>query len=697
MVVFHGASASSSSSFLFSSIHQWTYDAFLSFRGDDTRKAFTAHLYAALCQNNINTFMDHKLESGEEISPALLKAIEESEISIIVLSKNYASSRWCLDELIKILECKKTRRQRVLPLFYDIDPSEVRNQTNSVGEAFAKLEGKFKHDQMKLQRWKTALSQVADLSGRCLENRSEPEFIHEIIQLVKSMLVKSTNFQVAQHQKSDEQYVNPLLIEKNDNTCMVGIFKTGGIDESTIAKVIHSSIAALTEEYRKSDRRNQAVRELDSEQNAKELIDSSEFSSGQKGNRNIDRRNQALRALDSEKMAKDLICSENISDTGNQALRGLKYKKFGKALDQFFLFFRKPVKNLIESDEFREKYEHRIQVPFFDWKSILVATNGFLEENKLGQGGFGSVYKGTFPGGEEIVVKRLDLFSRQGEEEFMNEVLTVGKLQHMNIVRLWGYCTKGDERILLYEYMPNKSLDSFIFDQRQSMLLNWEMRINIILGIARGLLYLHRDSRLRIIHRDLKLGNILLDEEMNPKISDFGFATIVGGKETGGNTTRICGTYGYMSPEYVFDGLFSVKSDVFSFGVVLLEIISGKKTQFYQSELAMHLTDYAWRLWVENKVLDLMDPTLHEICNVDQFVKCVNIGLLCIEEDLNDRPTMSNVVTMLDGEGATFPTPKQPAFVQWRGLSSKPSSSSKPDTTYTESTSSTLEMHDNNA
>ncbi|KAL4620255.1 hypothetical protein ACB092_06G140000 [Castanea dentata] len=344
------------------------------------------------------------------------------------------------------------------------------------------------------------------------------------------------------------------------------------------------------------------------------------------------------------------------------------------------------VKDLIDSGDFREEDETDIDLPLFDLESILVATDSFSNANKLGQGGYGPVYKGTFPGGQEMAVKRLSSASGQGLQEFKNEVVLIAKLQHRNLVRLRGYCIKGDEKILLYEYMPNKSLDTFIFDPKRSMLLDWEMRFNIILGIARGLLYLHQDSRLRIIHRDMKISNILLDQEMNPKISDFGLAKIVRGKETESNTARVIGTYGYMAPEYALDGVFSTKSDVFSFGVVLLEIISGKKnTGFYRSEQAMNLIGYAWRLWTETKVLDLMDQTLHESCHADLFTKCVNVGLLCIQEDPSDRPTMSNVVTMLDSETVTVPTPKQLAFVLRRGESS--TSSSRPET-YTEITTS---------
>ncbi|XP_011018711.1 PREDICTED: G-type lectin S-receptor-like serine/threonine-protein kinase At4g03230 [Populus euphratica] len=341
----------------------------------------------------------------------------------------------------------------------------------------------------------------------------------------------------------------------------------------------------------------------------------------------------------------------------------------------------KRVENLMDAEEFKEEDKKGIDVPFFDLDSILGATDYFSEANKLGRGGFGPVYKGKFPGGQEIAIKRLSSVSGQGLEEFKNEVILIARLQHRNLVRLVGYCIKGDEKILLYEYMPNKSLDSFIFDRDLGMLLNWEMRFDIILGVARGLLYLHQDSRLRIIHRDMKTSNILLDAEMNPKISDFGLARMFEGKQTEGSTNRVVGTYGYMSPEYALDGLFSVKSDVFSFGIVVLEILSGKRnTGYFNSDEAQSLLAYAWRLWREDKALDLMDETLREICNTNEFLRCVNAALLCVQDDPSDRPTMSNVVVMLSSETANLPVPKKPAFFIRRGLSGTASSSSKQGT-----------------
>ncbi|XP_076893736.1 G-type lectin S-receptor-like serine/threonine-protein kinase At4g27290 isoform X2 [Bidens hawaiensis] len=217
------------------------------------------------------------------------------------------------------------------------------------------------------------------------------------------------------------------------------------------------------------------------------------------------------------------------------------------------------------------------QLPLYDLETIFLACNDFSERNKIGQGGFGSVYRGVLSNGQEIAVKRLVEKSIQGVEELKNEIILIAKLQHRNLVKLLGCCIEGEETMLIYEYLPNKSLNNFIYDKPTRKQLTWRKRYHIIKGIARGLLYLHQDSRLRIIHRDLKTSNILLDSELNPKISDFGIARIFGTDQIQEMTKRIIGTYGYMSPEYAMNGHYSVKSDVYSFGVIVLEIISGYK------------------------------------------------------------------------------------------------------------------------
>ncbi|XP_030469199.2 G-type lectin S-receptor-like serine/threonine-protein kinase At4g27290 [Syzygium oleosum] len=242
-----------------------------------------------------------------------------------------------------------------------------------------------------------------------------------------------------------------------------------------------------------------------------------------------------------------------------------------------------------------------IDLPLFDYSTIAVATGHFSQTNMIGAGGFGSVYKGNLNMGQEIAVKRLSKCSRQGLEEFMNEVLLIAKLQQRNIVGLLGCCIEGEERMLIYEYMPNKSLDYFIFDYDRRFLLAWKSCFDIVLGIARGLLYLHQDSKLQVIHRDLKTSNILLDDDLNPKISDFGLARIFGGDVREARTRRIVGTYGYMSPEYAFDGKFSVKSDVFSLGVILLEIASNKRNRgFCHPDHQHNLLGHVSTVWLYN-------------------------------------------------------------------------------------------------
>ncbi|XP_031743638.1 cysteine-rich receptor-like protein kinase 29 [Cucumis sativus] len=298
----------------------------------------------------------------------------------------------------------------------------------------------------------------------------------------------------------------------------------------------------------------------------------------------------------------------------------------------------------------------------FDFDSIKAATDDFAIENKLGQGGFGVVYKGQLPNGQLIAVKRLANNSQQGDVEFKNEVLLMLKLQHRNLVRLMGFCSQQTERILIYEFVENGSLDHFLFDFEKRRLLDWETRYKIINGIARGLLYLHEDSRLRIVHRDLKASNILLDIDMNSKISDFGMARLFEVDQTRGNTSRIVGTYGYMAPEYVIHGLFSVKSDVFSFGVLVLETVSGRKnSNFCSGETSEDLSSFAWTNWRAGTISNVIDSTLTSGLRFE-MIRCIHIGLLCVQENIANRPTMTSVVMMLSSASLTLPIPSKPAF-----------------------------------
>ncbi|KAL6192226.1 hypothetical protein ACLB2K_038611 [Fragaria x ananassa] len=317
------------------------------------------------------------------------------------------------------------------------------------------------------------------------------------------------------------------------------------------------------------------------------------------------------------------------------------------------------------------------ELPLFSLMSILAATNNFSDDNKLGEGGFGPVYKGNLPGNQEVAVKRLSKKSGQGHHEFMNELKLIAKLQHTNLARLMGCCMEGDELILIYEYMPNRSLDKFLFDPFEKTKLDWGTRFRIIQGIAQGVLYIHKYSRLKIIHRDLKASNVLLDGTMNPKVSDFGMARIFDINQIEANTNKVVGIYGYMSPEYALYGHFSEKLDVFSFGVLLLEIVSRKKNAlFYSCENSQTLAQWIWQLWKEGRGMEVIDASVRETCRIHEALRCIHVGLLCGQEAPADRPTMSLVIHMLEAEEATsLPPSKEPAFSTthegWRGLAAR--------------------------
>ncbi|XP_065865864.1 cysteine-rich receptor-like protein kinase 44 [Euphorbia lathyris] len=327
----------------------------------------------------------------------------------------------------------------------------------------------------------------------------------------------------------------------------------------------------------------------------------------------------------------------------------------------YILYRRKKTSNYQPSQDFYEDTKF-LQ---FDIETLRIATNNFSIHNKLGEGGFGTVYKGRLSNGENIAVKRWSKTSTQGEVEFENEVVLLAKLQHRNLVRFFGYCFQESERLLVYEFVPNQSLDSYIFDSQRRVELDWNKRYKIIEGITRGILYLHQDSQLQIIHRDLKPSNILLDEKMNPKISDFGTAKLFAVDQSQISTRRIVGTYGYMPPEYAIYGQISTKSDVFSFGVLVLEILSGQKVSDFGNAQANdnNLLSYAWRNWKEGTPLNVIDKILMRSGSRHEMVRCIHIGLLCVQKDLGRRPSMASINLMLSSHSVTLPVPSKPAYL----------------------------------
>ncbi|KAF5460878.1 hypothetical protein F2P56_020717 [Juglans regia] len=291
----------------------------------------------------------------------------------------------------------------------------------------------------------------------------------------------------------------------------------------------------------------------------------------------------------------------------------------------------------------------------FTLRQIKTATNNFDEANKIGEGGFGSVYKGLLSDGTLMAVKQLSSKSKQGNREFLNEIGMISALQHPHLVKLYGCCVEGNQLLLVYEYMENNSLARALFGPEEYQLqLDWPTRHRICVGIARGLAYLHEESRLKIVHRDIKSTNVLLDKNLNPKISDFGMAKL----DEEDNThisTRIAGTYGYMAPEYALHGYLTDKADVYSFGIVALEIVSGKTNTSHRPKgESLHLLDWALVLKEKGNLLDLADPRLGSNYKKEEVMRMINVALLCANVSASVRPTMSSVVSMLEG-GAVIP------------------------------------------
>ncbi|XP_019196319.1 PREDICTED: probable LRR receptor-like serine/threonine-protein kinase At1g56140 [Ipomoea nil] len=302
----------------------------------------------------------------------------------------------------------------------------------------------------------------------------------------------------------------------------------------------------------------------------------------------------------------------------------------------------------------------------FSYAELRAGTSDFSPSNKLGEGGFGPVYKGTLEDGRIVAVKQLSVASRQGKSQFVAEIATISAVQHRNLVKLYGCCYERDKRLIVYEFHENKSLDQALFGC-SNLFLDWPRRFEICLGIAKGLAYLHEESRLRIVHRDIKASNILLDSDLNPKISDFGLAKLYDDKKTH-ISTRIAGTLGYLAPEYAMLGHLTEKADVFSFGVVALEIVGGRPN--YDTSLEqdkMYLLEWAWNLLENKREVDLVDENLKSEFNEDEVKRVIGVSLLCTQTSPVFRPPMSRVVAMLSGDTEIVGATTRPSYLtDWR-------------------------------
>ncbi|VVA94792.1 unnamed protein product [Arabis nemorensis] len=301
----------------------------------------------------------------------------------------------------------------------------------------------------------------------------------------------------------------------------------------------------------------------------------------------------------------------------------------------------------------------------FTYSELKSATKDFDISNKLGEGGFGPVYKGNLNDGREVAVKLLSVGSRQGKRQFVAEIVAISAVLHRNLVQLYGCCFEGDHRLLVYEYLPNGSLDQALFGDK-TLHLDWSTRFEICLGVARGLVYLHEEASVRIVHRDVKASNILLDSKLVPKVSDFGLAKLYDDKKTH-ISTGVAGTIGYLAPEYAMRGHLTEKTDVYAFGVVALELVSGRpNSDTHLEDEQMYLLEWAWNLHEKNRVVELIDNDLSKF-NMEEVKRVIGIALLCTQSSHTLRPPMSRVVAMLSGDVEVNDVTSKPGYItDWR-------------------------------
>ncbi|EOY13840.1 Protein kinase domain - like 10 [Theobroma cacao] len=315
-----------------------------------------------------------------------------------------------------------------------------------------------------------------------------------------------------------------------------------------------------------------------------------------------------------------------------------------------FLFRRRLDSSTNQSFEVEEEFDiHNVKL--YTYKELKSATEDFSLANKIGEGGFGSVYKGRLKNGNLAAIKVLSAESRQGVKEFMTEIKVISEVEHENLVKLYGCCVEDNHRILVYNYLENNSLSQTLLGSgRSNIQFNWKTRSKICIGIARGLAFLHDEVKPYIVHRDIKASNILLDKDLTPKISDFGLAKLIPANMTH-VSTRVAGTIGYLAPEYAIRGQLTRKADIYGFGVLLIEIVSGRcntNTQLPVGE--QYLLEQTWDLYERRELVGLVDVSLNSDFDPEEACRFLKIGLLCTQDTPKLRPSMSSVVMMLTGQ-----------------------------------------------
>uniref|UniRef100_A0A803KZD9 non-specific serine/threonine protein kinase n=1 Tax=Chenopodium quinoa TaxID=63459 RepID=A0A803KZD9_CHEQI len=315
----------------------------------------------------------------------------------------------------------------------------------------------------------------------------------------------------------------------------------------------------------------------------------------------------------------------------------------------------KPEHRVVFSDKAPSKVSHLGWGRWYTLRELELATNGLADENVIGEGGYGIVYHGILQDNTQVAVKNLLNNRGQAEKEFKVEVEAIGRVRHKNLVRLLGYCVEGAYRMLVYEYVDNGNLDQWLHgDVGDVSPLTWDIRMNVILGTAKGLAYLHEGLEPKVVHRDIKSSNILIDRQWNSKVSDFGLAKLLG-SEMSYVTTRVMGTFGYVAPEYACTGMLTEKSDVYSFGILIMEIISGRTPVDYSRPPGeVNLVDWLKTMVGNRRSEEVVDPKLPEMPTSKALKRILLVALKCVDPDSHKRPKMGHVIHMLEADDLLF-------------------------------------------